>query len=292
MRLASLITAVLTFSILFTACPVSAEEGKKPPGGAETATYLKGLEGMHDKPMDAQIEGWRKFLQEHPDSPYRGEIEANVRNLEDLLANTDPVQQKEKKDTERYLRAVEYAKKLSVTDQISLWEQFLGENPQSIYRREAKRNLEELKARDNPAPDKPGYSPGRSQSSPPPQEQLVTPALDFKSPQTGALLATFPGLIVPGIGHWYVKEYMTAGILTGLRVAGLALGIPGIIRNNTVMIVLGAAFFGFTYIYDIADAPYAVARYNEALEHKNPSALKEESLPGRTLASISYSFSF
>src|SRR5262249_53462945 len=110
----------------------------------DTKKNLEKAEKLKDAPLDAQMNGCGKNLKDHPNSSFREEINNNVKNLEDLLANTDPAQQKEKRDTERYLKAVEFAKKLSPSDQIELWEQFLSENPKSLYTREARKNLENL----------------------------------------------------------------------------------------------------------------------------------------------------
>ncbi|MFH1016727.1 MAG: hypothetical protein V1798_00935 [Pseudomonadota bacterium] len=289
MRPVSLLSAALVLPILLVFGNAVAQQPKKAPDGTETATYLQAVENLHDKSIDLQVDGWRQFLKDHPQSPYRNEIENNLRNLEDLLANTNPLQMKEKRDTERYLRAVEYAKKLPFQDQIAFWEQFLDENPQSIYRREAGRTLEELKARVSPSAPVAAPPKSSSEAGPAPPGQFVAPQLNFKDPQKATLLATFPGLIVPGIGEWYAHEYATAGILTGIQVGGAALAIPGIINNNVIMIVLGSALFGFSYIYDIVDAPFAVRRYNDALEQKKAAQALP---PDRDRFSASLSFRF
>src|SRR5262249_33095754 len=97
------------------------------------------------------------------------------------------------------------------------------------------------------------------------------PNVEFKDQQTAILLATFPGLIVPGIGHWYTYDYTIAGILTGLRLAGFAAGIPGIVNDDTALIWMGSIMVGFSYLFDVADAPFSVQRYNEELEQKKKS---------------------
>ncbi len=290
MRLALFLPVLLATTAIFFWGTGIAQETQKASEGSEVGVYLQAVDNLHDKSLEQQIEGWRRFLKDHPQSPYRDEIEGNLRNLEDLMANTDPQQIKEKRDTERYLRAVEYAKKLSPTDQLALWEQFLDENPQSIYRREATRNLEELRAR--PVPGTPVGTPSQpsSMSIPTAPTQPVVPQVEFKNPQTGILLATFPGLIVPGIGEWYSHDYTIGGVLTALRLGGLGLGIPGIINENYVLLTIGAALFGFSYIYDIVDAPYAVQRYNDALEQQKNVARGFSPSSDRLL--VSYSFRF
>jgi hypothetical protein len=99
-------------------------------------------------------------------------------------------------------------------------------------------------------------------------------------------LATFPGLVVPGIAHWYTRDYTLAGVLTGLRVGGLAVLIPGIIDGNAAMTIAGAILAGFSYIVDVADAPFTVKRYNDALEEGPVSSLKG------SLPELCLSFSF
>jgi hypothetical protein len=235
--------------------------------GADARAYLETIEQLKDRPVDKQIEGWRKFLSQHPNSSFREEIEGNLKNLEELNINTDPTQQKEKRDTERYLRAVEFAKKLGPSDQILLWKQFLDENPESIYRREAKKTLDELQLKGGTPLSKP---PGSTVVTPGgvPEPIRVAPELAYKDPQKALLLAAFPGLIVPGIAHWYTRDYPTAGLLTGLRVGGLAVGIPAIINRKNSLIWIGGILAGLSYIIDVVDAPFTVERYNDALEQK------------------------
>jgi hypothetical protein len=255
------------FVLLAALLPLPAPAGDSP---SDSGAYLQALERLKDAPIDAQVEGWKRFLADHPDTSYRREIETNLKNLEELLSQTDPVQKKEHRDTERYLRAVEYAKRLSPADKILLWEQFLEENPDSIYRSEARKTLDELRGR-APGPPRGDLSP--SGDAPPSGARVaVAPSLEYKDRQTAILLATFPGLVVPSLGHWYTRDYLWAGVLTGVRVGGLAIGIPGIVNEDTGLIILGSLLFGVSYLIDVVDAPFSVDRYNEALEEGTVSS--------------------
>lgn len=220
--------------------------------------------------MEGQIECWQRFLHDYPTTTFRDEIEGNIRHLDKFLLETDPVRKREQRDSERYLRAVRLSQKLPPQDEIDLWEQFLEEGPDTLYRKEILQRLQRLTAKETPRATR------TTVAAPMPSTQPVTnsplsPRLPFKSEQKAVLLSTFPGLLVPGIGHWYAEEYVLAGILTGVRVGGLALGIPGIIKNNSAMIIVGAILAGASYLIDIADAPFAVNRFNEALEEKSTS---------------------
>ncbi len=244
----------------------------------DTNAYLEAVEKMKNEPLEKQISILHSFLDEHPDTSFRSEIENNLKRLEDLLTETDPIKKREARDTERYLRAVEFAKKLSLDDQAALWEQFLEENPQSLYRREAKTNLENARRKS-----------GKGAASPPANQAAATslPVVKEQPPKdrnTAILLATFPGLVVPALGHWYAQDYSTAGILTGVRVVGLALGIPGIVNKNAALIILGGVATLFGYGVDIFNAPLAVDRYNEQAESKPKT--------GAIPSEITVSFSF
>jgi hypothetical protein len=257
--------ASLALSLSLAAALLLSASASFPQEITDAEAYLGTIEKLKDQPIDKQIEDWRLFLSEHPDSAFRGEIESNLRVLEDLQLKTDPKRRKEAYDTERYMRAVEYAKTLSPADQAALWEQFLEENPQSLFRKEAETRLEQLRGgnRGSPVVAPPSAPVPRTEAAP------VAPDLNYKDPQTALLLAIFPGLVVPGMGHWYAKDYLVAGVLTGLRVVALGLGIPSIVEQQEIMLIVASILYGFTYFADVADAPFAVRRYNEALETDN-----------------------
>ncbi len=228
--------------------------------------YLESLDEIKELPIEKQIEAWRRFLEKHPDTLFREEIDTNLKYLDELLAETDPLRKQDQRDSDRYLKVVEFAKKLSQEDQIALWEQFLEENPKTIYRREILTRLQKLRAHQIPRKTE-KKKPSKTEEII--QPQPVIPHLDFKDTQKAVLLATFPGLVVPGLGHWYAADYVIGGILTGIRVAGLSIGIPGLINRNRTLIIAGALLTGFSYLVDVVDAPFAVQRYNEELELKS-----------------------
>ncbi|MFH1262011.1 MAG: hypothetical protein V1495_01020 [Pseudomonadota bacterium] len=279
-RILAVAALFLVVSPLFAAGSKSSD-----PKPGEAGDYLEAVTRAKEMEVGDQIDLWRRFLDKHPQTSFRDEIEGNMRNLDELLTETDPIRKREQKDSDRYLRAVEFSRKIPTDDQIDLWEQYLEERPNTMYRKEIVQRLEELRAKQpktkpQPAPGKPSAAVGPVAK---PAEIPINPRLPFKDKQTAILLGTFPGLIVPGLAHWYTKDYVIAGTLTGLRVGGLAIGIPGIVGGNKVMIAAGAIIAGFSYLFDVADAPYAVDRYNEDLEQKAKSS------PGM---SVSFSFRF
>jgi hypothetical protein len=246
--------------------------------------YLEAIQKAKELSIDDQIELWRRFLDDHPQTSFRDEIEANKKHLDEFLLETDPVRKRERMDSDRYLRAVEFSKKLSPEDQVDLWEQYLGENPGTLYRKEILQRLEGLQAKQKKR--KPGEPPTVPKQSLPVTSSPIAPRLPYKDSQTAVLLATFPGLVVPGIAHWYTRDYALAGILTGVRAGGLAVGIPGIVQGNSTMIVAGAIIAGFTYLLDIIDAPFTVQRYNEDLE--TGSKAKAEVFPFGVAVSFNF----
>ncbi len=249
----------------------------------DTGAYLEAVSKAKELSVEDQVDLWRRFLEDHPDSSFRPEIENNLKNLDNLLTETDPARKKEQQDSERYLRAVDYSKKLSLPDQIDLWEQFLDDYPKTIYRKEVVQRLEELRSKAGPS----ATTGGLPKPSVPitVKAEPITPRVPYKSSKTATLYAIFPGIVVPGMAHWYTRDYAIAGIMTGLRVGGLGIGIPGVLDRRTSFIVVGALLAGFSYLFDIADAPFAVERYNDALEQK--ASIDD----GRTYA-VSFSFSF
>ncbi len=232
---------------------------------SETQSYLQALEKSKNLDLEKQVDVWREWLSENPNSQFRPEVEKNLQNLEELLLNSNPEKKKESQDTEIYLRAVEFSKTLSERDRIDLWYQFLEENPDNLFRPEVERILESLERRH--APSRPQIQPTTAKPQTEPQEPLVLD-LKYKDPDRALLYATFVGLLVPGMGHWYAEDYVIAGALTALRIAGLAIGIPAIVKKTPSLIITGGVLVGFSYIVDVADTPFAVARYNEALERQ------------------------
>jgi len=287
-----LLLVISLMALLPTPALSQNSENVSPSKMAETGEYLQAIEKAKDQPIEGQVEIWRRYLQDHFETAYRSEIEANLSNLERLLDETNPKRKKEKRDTDRYLKAVEFSKRLKPGDQILLWEQFLEENPDTIYRQEAEATLDALKAKHG---KKRRPQPSRTKNKYAPTEKItLAPELDFKSAKKAMLLAAGPGLIVPGIAHWYVGEYLPAGMLTAIRVGALGAGIPGIIKRNNPMIIAGSILYGLSYFIDFADAPFAVQRYNDYLEAESKSKVNLHPYFPRDqrIAAVTFSFSF
>ena len=229
----------------------------------DTAAYIELLSKIRELPLEEKVQALQNYLSEHPQSSHRDEIEQNIQNLNKLLVQSNPVQKAQKKDAELYLKAVGYSKTLSLEDQIGMWEQFLKENPKTIYKEEVITRLEVLRSR--LAPSKKSTQQKKTSEQRDNFEPIAL-RLKYKDKQKGILLAIGPGLIVPGMGHWYAEEYLVAGILSVLRVAGLAVGIPGIMEQNNNMILTGSLLAGFSYLADIGNVPFAIERYNDRLE--------------------------
>jgi len=259
---------------------------------SDTQAYLDTVSAAKELPLEKQVETWRAFLADHPNSAFRDEVETNLQSLDQLLLNADPVRKKEAQDTEVYLRAVEFSKKLSERDQLSLWEQFLEEHPTSLYRQEVLTRMEGLRTGQKKGPrTTPRTAPRTVPEVTAPKEAPVVPNLSLKDPTKALLLATFPGLIVPGLGHWYAADYVVAGVLTGGRVVALGFGLPAFIQQRNTLLLAMAILYGATYLIDVADAPFAVDRYNEELEARKRSS-KSLSDPNGKGFSLALSMNF
>ncbi len=265
--------------------------------------YIQTIEKMSKLKLDDQIDVWQTFLSDHPKQTFRKEIEKNIELLQSLSQKKPGAKQGDEKDAELYLKALEFSKKLNLQDQIAMWEQFLSENPNSIYRNEAQTRLTKLqryKARTQggkPAPVQPA-----PQKAPAPTSQLQpAPAAPLKPATTSVggnkplkdedqalLLAGLAGLAVPGMGHWYTEDYVIAGVLSAIRITGFAIGIPGVINSNYDQIYVGGGLAVLSYAIDIADAPYSAQRFN----NKQSAYLLPEQTVGQTVPLFAYSFKF
>jgi hypothetical protein len=92
------------------------------------------------------------------------------------------------------------------------------------------------------------------------------------------LVGALGTLVAPSLGHWYARDYLTAGM--GLRAVGAAAMIGGVFaafddlfeddRDDSAAdtaIVLGVIAYGAGTIYDIATAGRAAQRYNDQRHH-------------------------
>lgn len=233
---------------------------------ADIDEYILLISKLKTLPMDRQSDELKNYLDKHPDTGFRSEIENNISSLNKFMANTDPTKKKDEKDTDLYLKAVSLAKKLSYVDQVALWEQFLSENPDSIYKKDVLYKLQNLKSKSPTS-----FQDSAPQNTTPIQNNIpISRNLAYKDKDKALLLSIFPGLVVPGIAHWYTKDYMIAGILTALRIGGLGIGLSGLLQYQNTPTLIGGIVTGFSYVADVADAPFTVDRYNEKLEQRTP----------------------
>ncbi len=242
----------------------------------DIASYYSLLEQIKSLPIERKIEAIETYMQNHPQSTFKQDLQDNLTTLNDLYFETNPKKKDEKKDTDLYLKAVSYSKKLTLQDQAQMWKQFLNENPNTLYKEEIYTRLSLLQSRLPTEPKKTTKQQIKKN-----QELSVAPSLDFKDPNKAFLLATFPGLVVPGLGHFYAKDYIMGGVLAALRVGGLAVGIPGIINRDNPSILVASILAGFSYLADVANAPFATRKYNDRLEasHLRSSTLRNQTLP-------------
>lgn len=264
--------------------------------------YIETIEKVSKLKIDDQVDVWQTFLSDHPKQTFRKEIEKNIDLLQALSQKKAAGKQGDERDAELYLKALEFSKKLSLNDQISLWEQFLNENPTSIYRTEAQTRLSKLKAyKAKKFPNAASAQPQQPKTAAPvSQLKTVAPApavsslggraKKFKDEDQAMLLAGLAGIVVPGMGHWYTEDYVVAGVLSAMRITGFVVGIPGIINSNYNQIYIGGGIAVLSYAIDIADAPYSAQRYNNT--HSTSAYLAPEQNVGQTYPLFAYSFTF
>ncbi len=108
---------------------------------------------------------------------------------------------------------------------------------------------------------------------------------NFKSPTDTLLIALIPGFFIHGLGHFYIGENKTGGILLGIEASGwfvllsysMYLGVRGLFEcslagdpdcveseglQNTgtvIGIIFAGSFFG-TWLYDVITAPMKANR--------------------------------
>ncbi|HMQ10275.1 MAG TPA: hypothetical protein PKC21_05435 [Oligoflexia bacterium] len=230
----------------------------------DTTAYSNLIIGLRDLSLEQHLAAIEDYLEKNPNSLYKTEIEHNIAALQKLVEKeTLPEQESQKaKDTELFFKAQGLAKTLPLAEKIQLWQQFIHENPHSIYLKDAKYNLNKLQERKNALDPQNSINTSIAQS----QETLVAKKLPYKDPKKAMTLATTAGLVVPGMGHWYTEDYIPAGIFAGLRVVGIGLFTKGYYDNSRSTQVTGFLIGLFSYIADIADAPFSVERYNDRVD--------------------------
>lgn len=239
----------------------------------DTTAYSNLLIKLRGLSLEKSLQTIEAYLQNNPNSLYKSEIEHNIATLQKLIPKeTSPGQDDQKsKDTELFFKAQGLAKTLPLAEKIQLWQQFIRENPHSIYLKDAQYNLNKLQERNSASSVQNSINANVAQN----QDTLVAKKLPYKDPKRAMTLATTAGLVVPGMGHWYTKDYIPAGIFTGLRVIGIGMFTKGYYDNSRSTQVTGFLIGLFSYIADIADAPFSVERYNDKVDKEmNNQALK------------------
>ena len=244
---------------------LGAQEVKQTLEFKDARDYINTVEKVTKLPLDDQIDVWKSFLADHPKTSFQFEIDRNIEALESLQTQKTKAGATDT-ETQIYQKALLFSKKIPASDQIQLWEQFIQENPNSIYKSDAQTRLNLLKRK-----KKPIASPLKSniQPNPLPPSAPETPLIKvggikpLKDEGRAIMFASLPGLVVPGMGHWYTQDYAIAGILTALRVTGIALTGLGIYNYNNNQIFLGGGISLLSYGIDIGDAASSAHRYNK-----------------------------
>ena len=251
--------------------------------GSDLSEYIDAVSKLRGLSIDRQIESLKTYLENHPESPFRDEVESNINQLNRFLTTTDPTKKRAEKDTELYLKAVGLAKTLPAEEQAALWEQFLKENPDTMYKKDILYKLSALRSK---LPRTQANPNAPSETAP---KAPVVRRLAYKDKDKALLLSIFPGLVVPGIAHWYTRDYMIAGIITAFRIVGLGVGFNGYVNQSDNAMLVGGIITTFSYGADIIDAPFTVDRYNDALEAANPAPPISLGITPRSLL-VSYRF--
>lgn len=111
----------------------------------DAKNYLETIDKAREVKLKDQLEIWKNFLVQYPDTYFRDEIQYNLSQLENILG-VKTNSSKELSDTQVFLKAQKYIAKhnLSKEDQIILWKQFLYEHPDNAHKSEVKGMLSDL----------------------------------------------------------------------------------------------------------------------------------------------------
>jgi|GEM_PF-5060172 len=112
----------------------------------DAKNYLETIKSAQTASLNDQIDIWKNFLAQHPNTYYTDEIKGNLLQLETVLGVPSKSTQNIS-DTEILLKAKRYIinHKLSEQDQILLWQQFLQEHPGNDHGVEVKAMISELR---------------------------------------------------------------------------------------------------------------------------------------------------
>lgn len=247
--------------------------------------YLEMIDILKDAPIADQIAGWEKFLGDNPKSYFKEEITSNLESMKARRAASEKA--REEQDSRLYFKTIEQAAALPLAEQIKLWQRFVHDNPDSLFANEARTTLNRLKEEqrwgggDAAAPKKSPplaankLPPVTVLPNTPPQARAAAPTADAsdtqrRDPEQALFLAAVPGLVIPGLGHFYSERYAMGGFLAAVRVSGLALIGVGAYREINQLIIPGAALALLSYAVDIFMAPIEARNYNNALEPLPP----------------------
>ena len=295
-----LLASLLQPTLLHSQTPEPSEAEKKLMQQQEDARlYLETIDVLHDQPLEAQIEGWQRFLRKHPDSYFKQEIQAN---LDSMLARRALVTKKqEEEDSRLYFATIERAASYDLDKQIVTWEKFIKENPDSIFANEARTTLNRLKQeaqwsggeikRKVPPAKKQPENEKKKQSTldqakgledvPQDTDQLRLEDSRYLDPDKALFLAALPGLVIPGLGHFYAKSYAMGSFLAAIRLAGIGFLAMGAFRGSNAFILPGGILALTSYALDVGLAPKVARDYNYALDPLPP--LEDKAIPVTSL---------
>lgn len=261
--------------------------------------YLEMIDILKDATLDDQIAGWEKFLRDHSDSYFKDEIQGNLDNMKARRSIQEKAREEE--DSRLYFKTVEQAASLALPEQIKLWERYLKDNSDSLFANEARTTLNRLReeqrwgggeARAAPLPPpvasaaptgatRPLPTPAPTVTLPSPAPAAVaknaapvdlnaSASPEYLDPDRAFFLAAVPGIVVPGLGHFYAKRYAMGGFLAAMRIVGLGLLGIGAYRNNTILVAPGVLLTLVSYGLDVLMAPIEARNYNYSLNPLPP----------------------
>ncbi len=82
--------------------------------------------------------------------------------------------------------------------------------------------------------------------------------VELANPVSAGVLAVFPGFIIHGLGHFYIGEYSTGGLILGSEVFAFALSL--VIPEDIL-------FWG-GWLYDVIASPIKASKMRKEYEQK------------------------
>jgi TM2 domain-containing membrane protein YozV len=117
------------------------------------------------------------------------------------------------------------------------------------------------------------------------KEGYCIPEEDLPNPVSAGVVAVFPGILIHGLGHFYLKDYNTGLILLGFETIGVILGISAFGSCNEwdfyhggggankegyicgAEVAAGIFFYG-SWLYDVIGAPIKASNMRKEYEKK------------------------